>query len=73
MRECSVVLEVLSPAQIARLCRPNRPQKTRPKELHVAETIDIESTDHDGKKKISQSKSYRVLTQTYFWFQFIHI
>lgn len=61
--ECSVALEILSPKQIARLCRPNRPQKTRPKVWCIAQSIDIESIDHNGKKTFHfLSKNLYILT-----------
>ena len=46
--ECSVNLRVLTPQQIAKLCRPDRPSRTRPRIIPVSNEINVESIDHES-------------------------
>lgn len=47
---CSVRLDVLTSPQIVRLLRPNRPQRTRPKEIPApTQEIETGTIDHQSK------------------------
>lgn len=48
LRQCSVKLRILTPQQIAALCRPNRPSKTRPRVIQVSNEVNVDTIDHEG-------------------------